>query len=73
LASQRLSGSRFAATPVGGEQLNPTYFAAAGEPKTIWQVPGSTHAQGLAARPEEYEQRVIDFFDRALLETSFEK
>jgi hypothetical protein len=55
---------------VGGvdtEALNPEYFKAAGEPKTLWEIPESRHVGGLAARPAEYERRVIAFFDDALL------
>ena len=53
---------------IGGENVRqPKYYAAAGEPKAIWKVPGSTHTGGIAARPAEYEQRVIAFFDAALL------
>jgi len=33
-----------------------------------WKVPGSKHTGGIEARPAKYEQRVIAFFDRALLE-----
>ncbi len=50
----------------GGEQLNSHYFAAAGEPKELWKIEGSTHTDGLNAAPEEYERRVVAFFDRAL-------
>lgn len=45
----------------------PKYYAAAGEPKAIWKVPGSQHTGGIDARPGEYERRVIAFFDQALL------
>jgi uncharacterized protein len=51
---------------VDTEALNPEYFKAAGEPKTLWEIPESKHVGGLAARPAEYERRVIGFFDRAL-------
>jgi hypothetical protein len=52
----------------GGESVRqPTYFAAAGEPKQIWSVPGAEHTGGLEAQPAEYERRVIAFFDEALL------
>jgi len=50
-----------------GEDLNRDYYQAAGEPKTLWEIPESTHVGGLEARPEEYERRVIGFFDEALL------
>jgi uncharacterized protein len=49
-----------------GEDLNRGYYAAAGEPKQLWEIPESKHVGGLTARPEEYERRVIGFFDRAL-------
>jgi uncharacterized protein len=49
-----------------GEDLNTGYYQAAGEPKTLWEIPESRHVGGLAARPEEYERRVIGFFDQAL-------
>jgi dienelactone hydrolase len=53
---------------IGGENTRqPKYYEAAGEPKTIWQVPDSKHTGGIDARSAEYEQRVIAFFDRALL------
>jgi hypothetical protein len=47
-------------------ELNPIFFASAGRPKEIWGVPGAAHIKGLDAQPEEYERRVIGFFDRAL-------
>jgi fermentation-respiration switch protein FrsA (DUF1100 family) len=54
----------------GGEekQLNPKYYAAASEPKQIWEIPEASHTGGITARPAEYERRVIAFFDGALLE-----
>jgi pimeloyl-ACP methyl ester carboxylesterase len=52
---------------IGGENLRqPEYYAAAGDPKAIWKVPGSEHTGGVDARPAEYEHRVIAFFDGAL-------
>ena len=56
-----------AETGLGGEELNPVYAAAAGPTAEAWRVPGSTHVGGLHARPQEYERRVVGFFDRALL------
>jgi uncharacterized protein len=53
--------------PVGGEELNEQFYAAAGQPKTLWKIPEAAHTGGLDARPEEYERRVINFFDQALL------
>ena len=46
----------------------PIYYAAAGEPKQIWKVPGSEHTGGMHSRPKEYERRVIDFFNHSLLD-----
>ena len=55
----------------GGEAVRqPKYYAAAGEPKELWNVQGSSHTGGLDAQPAEYERRVVGFFDRSLLNTS---
>lgn len=50
----------------GREFSNPGYYERAGDPKTIWAIPEGGHTGGLAARPAEYEARVMQFFDRAL-------
>jgi fermentation-respiration switch protein FrsA (DUF1100 family) len=49
-----------------GEKLNRIYYQAAHEPKALWEIPESGHVNGIAARPEEYERRVVEFFDDAL-------
>jgi uncharacterized protein len=49
-----------------GEELNRGYYRAAGQPKTLWEIPESKHVGGIRARPHEYERRVVAFFDRAL-------
>ncbi|HET7855688.1 MAG TPA: alpha/beta fold hydrolase [Gaiellaceae bacterium] len=46
--------------------LNPVYYAAARRPKAIWEVPGAGHTGGIDAQPDEYERRVVAFFDGAL-------
>jgi uncharacterized protein len=51
----------------GGEELNPEYYEAASEPKTLWKIPEATHVGGYDARPHEYEARAVGFFDAALL------
>jgi dienelactone hydrolase len=53
----------------GGSEKRPNqgFYAAAGEPKRIWEVPEGAHIGGITARPAEYERRVIAFFDHALL------
>jgi hypothetical protein len=52
----------------GGEGLNPAYYEAAVEPKALWEVPGADHTGGIDAQPQEYERRVVAFFDRELLD-----
>ncbi|MBN1680331.1 MAG: prolyl oligopeptidase family serine peptidase [Anaerolineae bacterium] len=41
-------------------------LAAAGDNAELWIVPGAGHGQYLKVAPEEYERRVIAFFDRVL-------
>jgi fermentation-respiration switch protein FrsA (DUF1100 family) len=48
-------------------ELMQIYFDAASEPKTLWNIPESHHIKGLIAVPDEYERRVVEFFDAALL------
>ena len=55
----------YAAHGQGGENNNPEYYRAARGPKQLWRV-DTTHTHGLSARPREYEQRVVRFFDRSL-------
>jgi alpha/beta superfamily hydrolase len=49
-----------------GEALNRGYARAAGDSATLWEIPESGHVGGMTARPQEYERRVVGFFDRAL-------
>lgn len=55
-------GEREVATGRAHEQ-----FAAAGEPKSLWVVPDVGHGGYIQTWPDEYESRVINFFDEALL------
>ena len=58
----------YAVPGIGEEDIRqPKFYAAAGEPKAMWRVPGSDHTGGFEAQPAEYEQRVIAFLDDALL------
>jgi len=41
-------------------------YQAAGDPKELWLVEGAGHADILSLHPQEYEARIIAFFDRAL-------
>ena len=74
VASEMMSAPRavfliHAAPGMGGEDVRqPKYYAAAGQPKQLWKVPGADHTGGLKAQPAEYERRVVDFYDRALLD-----
>jgi fermentation-respiration switch protein FrsA (DUF1100 family) len=47
-----------------GERL----FEAAGEPRELWLEHGIGHADFDSALPEEFERRIVKFFDAALLE-----
>lgn len=38
---------------------------AAGEPKTVWRVPGADHGDPWIVAKEEYEKRLAEFFERA--------
>ena len=53
----------------GGTEKVPNqgFYAEAGQPKEIWEVPGAQHVGGITTQPAEYERRVIAFFDQALL------
>jgi len=42
-------------------------YQAAGEPKELWLLPNVGHGGYLNAAPEEFERRVVAFFDAALL------
>jgi len=56
------------ATPgQGGESLSRTYYEAAHQPKEIWAAEGG-HTGAFSAEPDEYERRVVGFFDDNLLE-----
>jgi hypothetical protein len=55
----------------GGTETRPNkaFYAAAREPKQIWEVPAGQHIAGITTRPAEYERRVVAFLDHALLPT----
>jgi dienelactone hydrolase len=57
----------YAGHGAGGEEYNLDYYRAAHAPKELWQIPEASHTNGFQARPHQYEQRVIAFFDQALL------
>ena len=47
-------------------EAQPGLLPGAREPKALWEIPESGHVGGIAARPAEYERRVVEFFDDAL-------
>ena len=50
------------------ERMNPTYHRLAGPNSSIWELRDAQHVRGLATHPEQYEQRVVGFFDSTLLD-----
>jgi alpha-beta hydrolase superfamily lysophospholipase len=48
-------------------RVSQRYYDRAGEPKTLWLIPETQHGGALSTRPQEYEDRMIAFFDQALL------
>jgi pimeloyl-ACP methyl ester carboxylesterase len=49
--------------PASGQLL----YQAAGQPKELWVIPQVSHGGYFQAEPENFERRVISFFDSALL------
>ncbi|HWC25201.1 MAG TPA: alpha/beta fold hydrolase [Solirubrobacteraceae bacterium] len=63
-----IAGGRGAAAPGGGEfGLSKMYAEAAREPVEFWGLPAGRHTAAIRERPEEYERRVVGFFDDALV------
>ena len=50
-----------------GEEFNVDYYQAAHAPKALWKIAEAHHVGGYQARPHQYEQRIVAFFDHALL------
>lgn len=65
---------RIAPTPIllivaGDDRLfGQACFEAANEPKALWDRDEPGHIDALFTHPDEYEQRVVSFFDQALLQ-----
>ena len=53
--------------PITGPDAGQRYYEAAGEPKELWFEPEMGHVSFWLTLPDEYEQRVVEFFDAALL------
>jgi dienelactone hydrolase len=43
------------------------YADSAGPSAQVWEIPEAGHVGGIFARPQEYQQRMIEFFDQNLL------
>jgi fermentation-respiration switch protein FrsA (DUF1100 family) len=41
-------------------------FEAANQPKDLWVVPGAKHEDLHKVAPLDYEQKVLDFFEKSL-------
>ncbi len=54
----------------GENEANPgiTQYQVLEEPKELWIVPGSTHGRNHLEYPVEYKNRILNFFNHALLE-----
>jgi len=50
-----------------GRGLVRHFYETADEPKELWEIPGTFHGGQFEARPLEYEERIIIFFNDALL------
>jgi dipeptidyl aminopeptidase/acylaminoacyl peptidase len=54
----------------GGEKdiyFNRLFFRAAIEPKELWELPNGEHGAAILADSHAYRQRIVEFFDKALL------
>ncbi len=55
-------------TGKGREQhFNRLFYDAAAEPKTLWELPRAKHGEGLLQEPETYREKLVQFFDDALV------
>ncbi|HOW27600.1 MAG TPA: alpha/beta hydrolase [Elusimicrobiota bacterium] len=61
-----IQGDQDTRMPVSeGEAL----FARAGEPKTLWTIPGADHGEAHTIAGREYEDRLLEFFNKAFEST----
>lgn len=47
--------------------LQQKFYAAAGEPKMLWEVPEAGHAESWRINPDEYKERIVELFKQGLL------
>jgi alpha-beta hydrolase superfamily lysophospholipase len=62
-----IAGAEDATVPASMSQ---DLYAAAGEPRELWLVAGAGHGDAVERQPDEYERRLVGFFDRHLEATS---
>jgi fermentation-respiration switch protein FrsA (DUF1100 family) len=63
-----LIGTNIGGPPYGDEEPQVRRYAEyAGSNAEVWIIPDAAHCVGQIARPEEYERRMIGFFNRSLL------
>jgi hypothetical protein len=43
------------------------YYESAREPKEIWEISEVPYTGGIIERPDEYEEKMLAFFDKRLL------
>jgi hypothetical protein len=48
--------------------FNRHFYQAANEPKELWELPAGEHGAAILQDSHEYMQRVVRFFDEALLQ-----
>jgi uncharacterized protein len=46
------------------------YYAAAHDPKLLWEIPETDHGNGFRVRPQEYADKIVSFFSEALLQST---
>jgi pimeloyl-ACP methyl ester carboxylesterase len=52
----------------GGPDTIRTYYDNAHEPKELWEVPDTGHGWISTVKPDEYQEKIITFFNRVFLE-----
>lgn len=50
----------------GEQRVVARYYELANEPKALYEIPEARHAAGLFFRSEEYEEKLLHFFDQLL-------
>jgi len=50
-----------------GNRLIHHYYNLAKEPKTLWEIPEASHGSSLSVRPQEYEEKMVAFYENSLL------